>query len=96
MEYVTDEVLGLIVKTLREDQDMTQRDVAQQMGWIIATVSRVEGGQRSLKASELPALADVLGVRIQDLYRTQIVRKSIDAKAAKLRAQLDRLEGVVS
>ena len=71
-----DIVIGRTVAEYRSHARMTLEDVARHMTefgfpWQHSTVWKVERGRRSLRASELPALAEALGVQVGDILSVQ-------------------------
>ena len=55
------------LKTLLKRQEMTQRELAEKAGTTEVSVSRYLRGQRTLRLLTLAAIAQVLGVSIDDL-----------------------------
>jgi len=69
----TDELVGAIVKQLRQSLGMSQDVLANRMTrpgrrWHQTTVGRVEAGTRPLSLSEAIELSNVLGVDVPSLY----------------------------
>lgn len=61
-------MLGANVRRLRERLGWTQAQLAARVGCTRANLSRIEGGHNDPRHATLVRLADVLGVRIADLY----------------------------
>ncbi len=60
--------LRLRIKTLRERQDLSQEELAQQMGLKNRqSLSEIEQGERKLGAQELIKAAQALGIKLSDL-----------------------------
>jgi len=55
------------IKTLLKRQEMTQRELAEKAGTTEVSVSRYLRGQRTPRLLTLAAIAQVLGVSIDDL-----------------------------
>ena len=55
------------LKTLLKRQEMTQRELAEKAGTTEVSVSRYLSGQRTPRLLTLAAIAQVLGVSIDDL-----------------------------
>lgn len=55
------------IKTLLKRQEMTQRELAEKAGTTEVSVSRYLRGQRTPRLITLAAIAQVLGVSIDDL-----------------------------
>ena len=64
--------IGLLLRQLRTQQKMTQRQLAEKMGLSDKTVSKWECGQGCPDLSVLPELADILGVSMKDLLTGQL------------------------
>lgn len=72
---VTDLAFGRAVEYARDAAHLGQQDLADRLrsrglSWSRVTVSKVETGNRTVKATELPFLADALGTEVQDLFAT--------------------------
>ena len=66
------------IREFRKARDMTMRNLAEQMGVSVATVSRWESGEDYPAAARLPKLADVLDCTVDAL----LGRESSDATRA--------------
>jgi transcriptional regulator with XRE-family HTH domain len=66
---VFDMCAGTNVRTLRMQAGMEQRKLAELVDIDVTQLSRVENGQRSLKFKEALAIAEVFGVRPDQLAR---------------------------
>ncbi len=65
-------ILGSRVQLFRKRSGLTQKDLAEQMGFTAAeTVSQIERGDREVKAWELVQLANALSTEIDDLLRVE-------------------------
>lgn len=67
-----DAAVGERIAELRKQKDLRQEDFmdlleARGLSWTRATLSRIEGGQRALRAAELFVVADTLGVDVNQL-----------------------------
>jgi len=68
--------LGDRIKTLRKGLNLTQKDLAIQMGFNSPeTVSQIERGDRELKAWELVQLAKLLSLNLNDLLSIEDVQE---------------------
>lgn len=79
---IGDKEIGAAIMSLRRTQDLTQADLldcvrAMGISWTRVTLSRIESGLRSLKAFEVPALAQALGVGVADLFAGQSDREAV-------------------
>ncbi len=107
-----DQNIAANLRTYREAGSISQDELAQLMadrgfGFSQATISKIESGQRPVRASELVALADSLGVmsatsltRKPDAARHQVQldlanRKAHDAYEALKEAAADYIEAQV-
>lgn len=60
------------LRELREAAGLMKVDIARAMGVDVAAVSRWESGDAFPMAARLPALADVLGCTIDDLFGREV------------------------
>jgi Zn-dependent peptidase ImmA (M78 family)/transcriptional regulator with XRE-family HTH domain len=68
--------LGDRIKTFRKRLNLTQKDLANQMGFNSPeTLSQIERGDRELKAWELVKLAKLLSLNLNDLLRIENVQE---------------------
>lgn len=87
-------VIGQQVRELREQKGWTQDQFAvklQLVGWDTSqdSVSRLENGERRVPDLELFVLADVLGVKVDDLFPKDL-RGKIKALWPHYRVKLSR------
>lgn len=61
------------IKTLLKRQEMTQRELAEKAGTTEVSVSRYLRGQRTPRLLTLAAIAQVLGVSIDDLLTERLL-----------------------
>lgn len=100
-----DEAVGQRVADLRRQKELRQEDFlalleARGVAWTQTTLSRVEGGKRALKATELFAVADALGVDVAQLnpggsrlyYQIQSARLKYSEALAQTRAAQHRTD----
>lgn len=57
-------VQAALLKTLREEQGLSQENLAQQLDQTVAYVKRVEQGARHLKMAELRAYCQALDIEL--------------------------------
>lgn len=62
-----DTSLGKALTHIREDQDLTQDDIADSLGCKQPLISKIEAGQRSLKFAEVGLFATALGISRDEL-----------------------------
>src|SRR3954470_7971854 len=77
MAYLTQAEVGARVARLRDERGVSQRRLAAELELDPSALSRVESGERGLAVGELVAIAEFLGVPIDELLRD-------DAAAAPL------------
>ncbi|HLU62027.1 MAG TPA: helix-turn-helix transcriptional regulator [Gammaproteobacteria bacterium] len=61
--------LGQLLKTIREEQGLLQREVAQRLNAPQSFVSKYESGERRIDLPELRQIAQVLDVSFETLLR---------------------------
>lgn len=69
MNYQTHErvVCGAYIRTLRRGQDMSQREMAAQIGIDRSVLSKIEAQKTNPRVKTLAAIAGVLGVPVDNL-----------------------------
>jgi len=72
MTYLTQAEIGAKIARLREVRDVPQRRLAGEIGLDPSALSRVESGERGLAVGELVAIAEFLGVSMDELLRDDI------------------------
>ncbi len=61
------EQIGLLLKKLREERNLTQEDVASNLNVGRDAIIRIEKGSRKISADELKKLSSVYGIYIDEL-----------------------------
>jgi len=94
---MNDEILGIIVKAIRKNAGLTQKQLADAMpNWHWTIVAKIEKGFRSLRAVELLPLADALGCQPADFLDPntpeKIAHRAIQAKIDELKSEIELLE----
>lgn len=56
------------LKKARIDKNMTQVEIAKLAGMNIATYNRKENGIREFNESEIKKIAEILGVKIEEVF----------------------------
>lgn len=75
MQWILQDIpLGRNIQTVRMSKNMTQMQVVEKMQLIGSSISRntyanIETGRRNIKASDLKALKEVLGVDYSDFFK---------------------------
>ena len=72
------EKIGVLLRSLRVQKGMTQKELAEKLGLSGKTVSKWECGQGCPDVSVLPELAGILGVSMEDLLAGQLPRAERD------------------
>lgn len=72
------EKIGMLLRSLRAQKGLTQKELAEKMGLSGKTVSKWECGQGCPDVSVLPELAGILGVSMEDLLSGQLPRAQRD------------------
>lgn len=91
------EILAGNVRRARRGRDLSQEAVAERMalhghGWVRATVSAVERGERRVTVAELLSLALVVGVVVPDLLDPMLFAEPGQAAALDLGVEILRPE----
>ena len=60
-------LIGMKIKTIRENQGRTQQDIAELCEFEKSTISRIEAGRTNLTIKNLFKLSRALNVRMVDL-----------------------------
>lgn len=69
---VDNKKIGQRIKMLRKDADLTQMDLARQLGYnSTGMISQVEAGSRGMDLDKLARCAEILGVTLDDLYKSE-------------------------
>lgn len=85
--------VGRTIRFLRNEQDLSLRDLAERSGLSINAISKIERGETSPTVSSLHQLASALEVHIIDLFRPAIHQVCVFVKANE--TQLLKTEGLV-
>ena len=72
VEYLTQIEVGAKIARLRDERDVPQRRLAAEIGLDPSALSRVESGERGLAVGELVAIAEFLGVSMDELLRDDV------------------------
>ena len=76
---MTNRSMGETISTLRKEKGMTQKDLADQLGITDKAVSKWERNVAYPDTATIPALAEILGVSVEDLLNA----KAAPAPASK-------------
>ena len=83
--------LGGRIASARKAQNLTQQQLADQLGIAQQTLAHYEGGDRCFPASMLPKLAEKLGLTVDELLGHDINPKAKRGPAPKLQKQFERI-----
>ncbi len=61
--------LGLQIKRIREDKNLTQQKLADKVGIHLSYIGNIEIGAKQPSLQTLFRIAEVLGVKVSDLFR---------------------------
>ncbi len=102
MSVSTEVESGLVqrIVALRVARGLKQKELADALSIDPSSVSRIEKGERAVSVAELVRLADVLGVRVEDLLTETsttpgIWLRSSAGSSPALEASLDLFRGVI-
>jgi transcriptional regulator with XRE-family HTH domain len=62
-------VLGAAIRTLRNERELKQLDVAEDAGITVAHLSKIEGGKVNPTGTTVVSIANALGVSISGLAK---------------------------
>lgn len=68
---MTNRSMGETISTLRKEKGMTQKDLADQLGITDKAVSKWERNVAYPDTATIPALAEILGVSVEDLLNAK-------------------------
>ncbi len=85
---------GERLAALRKERQLTQVQLAEQLGVSQQAVTAYESGQRRVPISTLPPLAQALGVTVEELIGTPAQRAGKRGPAPKLQQQLERVQAL--
>lgn len=86
-------VLGARIAQARKDRDLTQVQLAEQLGIAQQTLAHYEVGRARIAASLLPALAAILDVSVDEMLIGQPAMRAPGKRgpASRLQQQLDAI-----
>lgn len=74
---------GKLIAALRKGQGLTQQQLADKLNLSNKTISKWESGSGSPDISNLPVLAKVLGVSVDELLKGELNKPETDAVSLK-------------
>jgi len=63
------QIIGNKIRSIRENKELLQRELAEIANLPVKTVGRVERGEVDVRVSNLAKIAHALNVSIKDLFR---------------------------
>lgn len=66
----------LVIRKIRRDRDITQKQLAERLGTRQQTVAMWERGHNEPRAAMIPKIAEALGCTVADLYGEKPLDKS--------------------
>lgn len=75
MATIPKETLGTLIRHMREERQISAKDLASQLSIAPSTLSKIEADQRSLSRVALARLAALFGVSEQELRVLQMADK---------------------
>jgi len=82
---------GQRLKALREAAGLTQRELARQLGVHHSNIQFWESGAVPPRSEVLPAMAELLGVRVEELLGHEARRKVVAAPSGRARLAFDKV-----
>lgn len=83
--------LGARVAQARKDQELTQQQLAEQLGIAQQTLAHYEVGRLRIPASMLPTLAQMLGLTTEELFGQSVKLAGRRGPAPRLQQQIERI-----
>lgn len=79
--YVGARGMGIRLRQLRQDAQLTQVQLAQRLHWQQSAIARMESGDRQLRVMELVTVAEALSFEPVELFKI-VLRECDDARRA--------------
>ena len=76
--------LGELIKSHREQEQLSQKVVADAIGVDVPMYSRMERGQRPIKKEQIKVLSDLLKIQEMELYKYWVAEKVYNIKQGKM------------
>jgi transcriptional regulator with XRE-family HTH domain len=74
--------VGENIRFIRKSKGLSGKFVSKQVGIAPSTLSKYESNERKLKAELLPAIANVLGVKVEDFFAEKVGVTPIKSESA--------------
>lgn len=75
--------IGTVIKEIRRTKGISGKHVSEKLGIDPSTLSKYESNERKVNADLLPALAEVLGVNVEDFFKKNVGDTPINVNSAK-------------
>ena len=72
--------IGLRIRSIRASKNLSQANVAEDLGITSGAYAKIERGETDASASRLMSIAEILEVNIRDFFEDQAVGKFMDTK----------------
>ncbi len=82
---------GKHLRALREAAGLSQRELARQLNVHYSNISFWESGAVPPRSDVLPAMAEILGVRVEELLGHEVKRKTVAAPSGRARRAFDQV-----
>lgn len=82
---------GKRLRALREASGLSQRELARQLNVHYSNISFWESGAVPPRSEVLPAMADIFGVRVEELLGHEAKRKVVAAPSGRARLVFDKV-----
>jgi len=83
-------ISGSRIKALREQKELSQKDVADKMHKSASAYSRLENGQTSISLTDAGLLSDILGCTIEDLVEHTTINNPHQHNEGNTNSQLNQ------
>lgn len=83
-------ISGSRIKALREQKELSQKDVADKMHKSASAYSRMENGQTSISLTDAGLLSDILDCSIEDLVESTIINNPHQYNEGNENSQLNQ------
>jgi transcriptional regulator with XRE-family HTH domain len=91
MNEKTSELRGKRLRALREASGLSQRQLGQRLGVHHSNIGFWESGATPPRSDVLPKMADILGVRVEELLGHEAKRKVVAAPIGRARLVFDKV-----
>ena len=82
---------GRRLRAMREAAGLSQRELARQLNIHYSNISFWESGAVPPRSEVLPEMADIFGVRVEELLGHEVKRKPVAAPSGRARLAFDKV-----